>query len=237
MKKSNIRSIKFSFILFITIGNSILNATSYNKFSDDVSSVQNILDAYYDCISGPIGQARDFDRLKNLFNPSANFIYTYWNEQETKASTLIFNSIDEYIERLDYLDKKGFYEYEISNIINEFSTVAQVFSTYTFRVEDKSIEPRTGITSYEIFFDGSRYWIMSMFWNFESNKYKIPSEYRAKTGKETIQELIKTLDNALIQRDYNTLANYYSNELKVIAPNGSVLNKKMILEPFKRSVR
>ena len=237
MKKSNIRSIKFSFILFITIGNSILNATSYNKFSDDVSSVQNILDAYYDCISGPIGQARDFDRLKNLFHPSANFIYTYWNEQETKASTLIFNSIDEYIERLDYLDKKGFYEYEISNIINEFSTVAQVFSTYTFRVEDKSIEPRTGITSYEIFFDGSRYWIMSMFWNFESNKYKIPSEYRAKTGKETIQELIKTLDNALIQRDYNTLANYYSNELKVIAPNGSVLNKKMILEPFKRSVR
>ncbi|BAO77397.1 hypothetical protein [Winogradskyella sp. PG-2] len=135
------------------------------------------MNAYYDCISGPIGQKRDFKRFKNLFHPSANFTYSYWNKEQTKASTMVFKTADEFIEKLDYLDKKGFYECEVANTINEFGSVIQVFSTYTFRAEDKSIESKTGITSYEIFFDGDRYWILSMFWTIESERFKIPKKY------------------------------------------------------------
>ena len=164
------------FVLLFAI--SQFNAQSKkSNYVNDTKSVQNVLDAYYDCISGPIGEKRDYVRLKNLFHPSANFIYSYWNKEETKASVMIFDTIDEYLSKLDYMDKKGFYEHEISNVINKFSTVAQVFSTYTYRVEDNSTEPKTGITSYELFYDGERYWIMSMFWNIESNKYKIPKKY------------------------------------------------------------
>jgi hypothetical protein len=148
-----------------------------SNYKGDTTSVQNILDAYYDCISGPIGQKRDFDRFKNLFYESASFTYSYWNKEQTKASTMIFKTVDGFIEKLDYLDKKGFYEYEISNTINEFGSVIQVFSTYTYRVEDKSTEPKTGITSYEILFDGERYWILSMFWTIENERFKIPEKY------------------------------------------------------------
>lgn len=147
---------------------------------NDTKSVQNILDAYYDCISGPIGEQRDFERLKNLFHPEARLIYSNWSDETGKAYLLVFKTVDKFISKLGYLDKKGFYEHEVSNITHSFSSVTQVFSTYRFRVEDKSIPDGQGITSYDIFYDGERYWILSMFWAAENQKYKIPKKYLPK---------------------------------------------------------
>ncbi|GGI57595.1 hypothetical protein [Winogradskyella haliclonae] len=147
------------------------------KYSNDTKSVQNLLDSYYDCISGPIEAKRDFDRLRNMFHPTAKFAYSYWNEDQTKASVLVFKTIDEYLSKLNYMDKKGFYEEEISNSQNQFGSVIQVFSSYKYYSEDNSIKPGRGITSYEIFFDGERYWFISMFWMAENEKYKIPEIY------------------------------------------------------------
>ncbi len=173
------RSTLFCAIIFISSSVVAQNAPSdvKPKYINDSKSIQNILDAYYDCISGPIGEVRDFERLKNLFHPEARLIYSNWSEESGKACTLIFKTVSEFIEKLGYLDKKGFYEHEVSNITHSFSSIAQVFSTYQFRAEDNSIPPGKGITSYEIFFDGDRYWIMSMFWVAENEKYKIPQKY------------------------------------------------------------
>ena len=167
----------FHILLLFLLPLSLTAQSNNSNYNDDTKSIQAVMDAYYDCISGPIGEKRDFNRLKNLFHPEAKLIYTYWNKEETQASTLIFNTMDEYIERLDYLDKKGFYEYEIKNSIDEFGAVSQVFSSYRYYVEDKSIPPRTGITSYQLFFDGDRYWILSMLWTFETPTNKIPDTY------------------------------------------------------------
>lgn len=143
--------------------------------TDEKTSIQGILDAYYDCISGPIGQPRQFAWLKTLFHPEARLIYSYWDKNSGKAQLMIF-TVDEFIGKLGYADKKGFYEHEVSNEIHTFGAVTQVFSTYEFRTEDKSIAGR-GITSYELLFDGERYWIMSMFWTAEDDRYKVPARY------------------------------------------------------------
>lgn len=171
------RFISFYLVAFILVSFSLDAQSDPDSYFEDSKSIQAVIDAYYDCISGPIGQKRDFNRLKNLFHPEAKLIYAYWNKEESQASTLIFNNMDEYIERLDYLDKKGFYEYEIKNSVDEFGAVSQVFSSYRYYVEDKSIPSRTGITSYQLFFDGDRYWIMSMLWTFETLTNKIPDKY------------------------------------------------------------
>ena len=142
----------------------------------DTSSIQNLIDAYYDCISGPIGEARDFDRFRSLFHPSAHLTYSYWEESGKEAQLMNF-SVEEFIGKLGYLDKKGFYEEEISNEIHTFGSVTQVFSTYQYHVEDQSIPRGRGITSYELFYDGSRYWILSMFWTMENDKFPIPTQY------------------------------------------------------------
>ncbi|MEO1052743.1 MAG: DUF1579 family protein [Bacteroidota bacterium] len=142
---------------------------------DDKSSIQGLLDAYYDCISGPIRQPRQLDRLRSLFHPEGRLIYSYWTPGHEKAEVLVMN-LEEFIEKIDYADKKGFFEHEIANTVHTFGAVTQVFSTYEFRSEDKTIAGR-GITSYELLFDGSRYWIMSMFWTAEDDQYKIPEQY------------------------------------------------------------
>jgi len=168
------------FVSATTIYNERSKETLSTPNINDTKSVQNILDAYYDCISGPIGEKRNFERLKNLFYPEARLVYSNWSDETGKAYLLVFKTIDEFISKLGYLDKKGFYEHEVSNITHSFSSVTQVFSTYRFRVEDKSIPNGQGITSYDIFYDGDRYWILSMFWAAENQLYKVPEKYLRK---------------------------------------------------------
>lgn len=143
---------------------------------DDVKSAQSIIDAYYDVISGPIGEKRDFDRFRSLFHPEARFVYSYWNADHSQASTMVMNT-EEFIGKLGYLDAKGFYEHEITNVTHTFGSVTQVFSSYRFTTEDKSIPDGAGITSYELFYDGNRYWILSMFWQAENAVDKIPAKF------------------------------------------------------------
>lgn len=169
-----------SILLLSSLPLAAQNSSSSPTYAADTESIQQVIDAYYDCISGPIGEVRDFDRLRNLFHPAARLIYSYWNKESNKANLMIFNTVEEFIPKLDYLDKKGFFEHEISNITHDFSAIAQVFSSYAFRAEDNSIPNGQGITSYELFYDGSRYWIMSMFWAAENAKYKIPEAYLKK---------------------------------------------------------
>ena len=75
-------------------------------YDEDTKTLESIGKVYYEIVSGPIGQARDFDRLRNLFHPNATLTYSYWSEEE-QANKLMPMDIEGYIEKLDYLDKKG----------------------------------------------------------------------------------------------------------------------------------
>ncbi len=158
------------FLLFIS-----LITAAQNKYAMDAQSVESLTKAYYDCVSGPIGQVRDFDRLRNLFHPKAQLTYSYWSEEEQK-SKLMHMDIEGYIGKLDYLDKKGFYEKELFSKVETYGSIIQSISTYKFWMEDKTAEGR-GFSSYNLFYDGNRYWILSMFWMMESEKFPIPKEY------------------------------------------------------------
>lgn len=159
---------------FLTLALSSVFAQK-ETYQEDVTSVENLTSAYYDCVSGPIGQVRDFDRLRNLFHPTAKLIYSFWSEEEEK-NKLMHMDIEGYIGKLDYLDKRGFYEEELFSKVETYGSIVQSISTYKFWMEDKTAEGR-GYTSYQLFYDGNRYWILSMFWMMESEKYPIPDAY------------------------------------------------------------
>ena len=145
------------------------------QYEDDVKSVENIGKAYYEVVSGPIGQKRDFNRLRNLFHPNATLTYSYWSEEEQK-NKLMPMDIEAYIEKLDYLDKRGFYEKELYQTSESYGAIVQSVSVYKFWMEDNYADGK-GFTSYQYFWDGERYWILSMFWMMESNKYPIPKKF------------------------------------------------------------
>lgn len=150
-------------------------AAQNEGYDKDVTSIESIGKAYYEIVSGPIGQARDFNRLRNLFHPDAKLIYSYWSEAEQK-NMLMPMDIEGYIEKLDYLDKKGFFEEELYVKNESYGSITHSISTYKFWMEDRTAEGR-GFTSYQYFFDGKRYWILSMFWMMESEKYPIPDMF------------------------------------------------------------
>ena len=159
-------------ILFtIGLGLTFLGTAQYEE---DVKTIEQIGKVYYEIVSGPIGQKRDFDRLRNLFHPNASLTFSYWSEEE-QMNKLMSMDIEGYIEKLDYLDKKGFYEEELYVSSESYGSITQSISTYRFWMEDKTAEGR-GFTSYQYFWDGKRYWILSMFWMMESEKYPIPKE-------------------------------------------------------------
>lgn len=78
-----------------------------------MASLDAVLPAIYDVISGPAGQRRDWDRFRSLFRPDARMIPVGAPQGETRPRAL-FVSVEDYIQRVDGLFKeRGFFEREI----------------------------------------------------------------------------------------------------------------------------
>jgi hypothetical protein len=146
----------------------------------DVSSIDAIIVAAYDVISGPAGKKRDWDRERSLFWPGARLIPTIL-APGTKDVDLRPNFLDveAFIARGEaYFAKGGFYETEIARRVEQFGCIAHVWSTYESRHDAGDPQPfARGINSFQLFHDGTRWWIVSVFWQNESAEHPIAAKY------------------------------------------------------------
>lgn len=143
----------------------------------DVASVDAIIAALYDVISGPAGQARDWDRFRSLFIPDgARLVPTGRGPQGARHAVW---TPDEYVSSAGAsLESSGFFEREIGRTTEEFGNVVHVFSTYDSKRTLADPEPfARGINSIQLFRDGTRYWIVSIFWDSERPDNPIPGRY------------------------------------------------------------
>src|SRR6185312_4315910 len=157
------------------------SASTIQAKEEDVRSVEAILAATYDVISGPAGKKRDWERFRSLFYPGARLIPTGKrpNEAEVRARVL---TPDDYVERsAPFLEKEGFFERSVSNKVEQFGNIAQVFSTYESRHNSGDAQPfQRGINSFQLVNDGKRWWIMTIMWQAETPENPIPQEYLRK---------------------------------------------------------
>ena len=147
----------------------------------DVDSIDAIIAAAYDVISGPAGRTRDWDRERSLFIPGARLIPTTETAGETNQDGTItprVMDVDGFIERSrDYLEKNGFFEKEINRRIEQFGHIAHVWSTYESRHNEDDPEPfMRGINSIQLLYDDSRWWIVTIYWQHESPENPIPEK-------------------------------------------------------------
>lgn len=144
----------------------------------DVASPDAILAACYDVISGPAGQKRDWDRFRSLFLPGARLIPSGPRKDNAGFFAQVVTP-DEYAKFADdYFAKNSFSETEISRKSERFGNIMHVFSTYASRHDAKDPEPfERGINSFQLFFDGTRWWIVTIYWEGETPDLKIPQEY------------------------------------------------------------
>jgi hypothetical protein len=147
----------------------------------DVTSRDAIVAALYDSISGPPGD-RDWERFRSLFIPEAQLIATFKKKDGTlgyKAMT-----VQGYVDDAGkYFKEHGFYEREVSRKLETFGSVTHIFSTYESR-ETKDGKPfERGINSIQLYNDGSRWWVVDVYWTGETAENPIPDQYLSKSGQ------------------------------------------------------
>lgn len=146
----------------------------------DVQSIDAIIAATYDVISGPAGKKRDWDRERSLFAPGARLIPTATvpGETDVELAPLVLD-VDGYIARVEPLfQKEGFYETEVARRVEQFGQMAHVWSTYESRHDPAEAKPfMRGVNSIQLFNDGKRWWILSIYWQHESTKHPLPQKY------------------------------------------------------------
>ncbi|MGD9629684.1 MAG: nuclear transport factor 2 family protein [Pyrinomonadaceae bacterium] len=144
----------------------------------DVSTLDGIMKAVYDVISGDAGVKRDWDRFRTLFHKDARLIPTGKNQQTGVYGGNAL-SPEDYIKRVEpVFAAQGFHERELARHIDQYGNIAQVFSTYhAFRKKDDKEPFLRGINSFQLMFDGKRWWVLTIYWQAETPDNPIPAQY------------------------------------------------------------
>ncbi len=144
--------------------------------AEDVATIDGVMKAFYEVISGPAGQPRQWSRDRTLYIPDVRFVSIRKKKDGTFEARPI--SHQEFVDRSDAsLVKGGFYESEIHRETQQFGQIAHVFSTYESRIKPDGPVIARGINSLELFNDGKRWWVLSAQWDEEREGLKIPEKW------------------------------------------------------------
>ncbi|MDE2731059.1 MAG: hypothetical protein OXM02_08155 [Bacteroidota bacterium] len=144
---------------------------------DDVSSIDNIIGALYEVISGPANTPRNWDRFHSLFVPDARLMPI--GRDSTGAVMHRAWSPQDYQEVVrPYFDVNGFFEVEISRVQERYGNMAHAFSTYeSYRNATHDDLVGRGINSIQLVRQGGRWWILTIFWQPDWPGLPVPDKY------------------------------------------------------------
>ena len=143
---------------------------------EDVKSLDAILAAIYDVISGPVG-GRDWKRFRSLFLPQARF--TQVSARPDGSMAVIAWNVDEFVRDAgEVFAKEPFYERAIVNRPESFGNITQVLSSYESRHAPADKPFDRGINSIQLLDDGKRWWVLSILWDTERAGTPLPADFR-----------------------------------------------------------
>ncbi|MGH7730567.1 MAG: hypothetical protein ACRENJ_04875 [Candidatus Eiseniibacteriota bacterium] len=150
-------------------------AQSPSPRAEDVRTIDGIIRAFYEVISGPAGTPRQWRRDSTLYIPGVRFVAMSMREGRPVASVTDHAG---FVARTDRMFvQNGFFEREIHRVTKRFGNVVHVFSTYEFcQTADGPVQGR-GVNSIQLFWDGERWWIASAIWDDERPDNPIPAEF------------------------------------------------------------
>lgn len=163
--------------LSLFVFQTVMAQTTETANPADVSSIDAIMKAVYEVISGDAGAKRDWERFRTLFHKDARLIPTGRNQQGVTGANAM--TPEDYVKRVEpFFAKEGFHEREVARTVETYGNIAQVFSTYeTFKsMSDKKPFMR-GINSFQLLNDGKRWWVVTIFWQAETPDNQIPKKY------------------------------------------------------------
>jgi hypothetical protein len=146
----------------------------------DVESVDGIVTAIYEVISGPAGE-RDWDRERSLFLPGARLVPTRPLPEGGAVAEVL--DVEGYIaSRAPIFAAQGVWETEIARQVFQFGNFAHVLSSYQLRRSSPAggeLPIVRGVNSIQLFNDGKRWWIAAVIWDNERPGVAIPEQLLA----------------------------------------------------------
>jgi hypothetical protein len=140
----------------------------------DVASIDSIIKAFYESISGPAGQPRQWGRDKTLYIPGVKFVSM--SEQHGKIAMRVRDH-QQFVDSSNAgLVRDGFYETELGRIERRFGNTAHVLSSYEMRTKPDGPVLGRGVNSIHLVFDGNRWWITHAIWDDERPNNPIPAD-------------------------------------------------------------
>ena len=145
----------------LTIMSLLVTMTAY---ADDTSSIDSIVNAYYEVVSGPEGFIYDADRDTNMHADGA-LITKVFPDGRFQRHDL---SVEQGMISVPY--DQAFFESEVDRRIERYGNIAHVWSEFEMRTSLEAEPYSSGFNSISLYFKDDRWWISS--W---STQYKDPS--------------------------------------------------------------
>lgn len=144
--------------------------------AQDVRSIDAIVAASYETISAGVGVPRQWSRDRSLYDPHVRFVSMSVDPQSNQIVSHS-ESHQEFVDNSDaFLVKEGFSERELKHVTKQFGNVATVLSSYEGQIASTGKVVTRGVNIFQLYFDGKRWWILSMVWDQERPGNPIPPE-------------------------------------------------------------
>jgi hypothetical protein len=130
---------------------------------DDVSSIDGIIRAYYQVVSGPPGEVADVERDRSLHHPQAWVAIA--GVDGSGSPVVNVTTLDGYHGE-NPPRPMGFWEWETDRVVSRSGNMVHVWSSYASARTEGGEPYERGVNSITLFHDGERWWIMG--WMFDS---------------------------------------------------------------------
>ena len=159
-----------SIIIFFSCS-SIFGQSKDEKYVKDVKSIDAIINAYYDVVSGSGNEPWEFERDKYIHSEKA--VITRLDENG-KAESHTLEA--EYIP-IGLSPKEDFYEKELKRKVSKYGNIAQVWSAFEIRTDPNAESKIKGLNSIQLHYDNERWYIDSWTCQMESDKNTIVTDF------------------------------------------------------------
>ena len=131
---------------------------------DDVGTLDGIIRAYYEVVSGPPGESADVERDKSLHHPQA-WVGLAGLDPDGKPRVSVTTLAGYHGDNAPR--KEGFWEWETDRVVQRSGNMVHVWSSYASARTEGGEPFERGVNSITLFHDGERWWIMG--WMFDSS--------------------------------------------------------------------
>ena len=145
----------------------------------DVATIDGMVNAYYEVVSGPKGQPRDWARDRTLYIADVRFVPVDIDKDGRIQPRI--STHQQFVDASDAsLAGQGFFEKEIHRVTERFGPIAHVWSTYESRRTATAPSSSAASTRSSSSGTDKRWWIANAIWTDETKDNPIPKEYLPK---------------------------------------------------------